>query len=64
MREKNYYNEPVKYVIVHCKCGKSMQFLRNHSMQCGHCGRIVYPTKECEFKEKMKIKLRRELNNE
>ena len=56
------FNEPVNYVKVQCKCGKVCCFLRNHSVECSRCGRTVYPTKESEFKEKMKIKLRKELS--
>lgn len=55
----NKYDNCVK---VYCKCGRSTHFFRNHSVECNYCGRMVYPTKECEFKEKMKMKLRKELS--
>lgn len=61
-REDTCFNKYDKCVRVHCKCGKVMYFYRNHSMECSICGRLVYPTKESEFKEKMKIKLRKELS--
>lgn len=57
------FNESVNYIKVTCKCGRVSCFLRNHSAECSWCGRTIYPSKECEFKEKMKIKLRKELSN-
>lgn len=59
----SYTNENVNYIRKTCVCGKSFTFLKNHSAICRCCGRTVYPTKECEFKEKMKMKLRKELEN-
>ena len=55
----NKYDGCVK---VYCKCGRSMHFYRNHSMECSYCGRIVYPSKQCEYREKMQMKLRKELS--
>ena len=46
---------------VRCKCSHVLCFLTNHSAICEHCGRVVYPSKESEFKEKMELKLRKEL---
>jgi hypothetical protein len=60
----SYTGQRVKYIRKVCKCGHSITFLTQHSTICRNCGRTVYPTKECEFKEKMKIKLRKELKNE
>lgn len=65
-KDSSYYDgftgERVNYVRKLCQCGKSFTFLSNHSVICRNCGRTVYPSKECEFKEKMKIKLRKELS--
>lgn len=58
-----YTGEKVNFIRKSCVCGKSFTFLSNHSTICRCCGRTVYPTKECEFKEKMKMKLRKELSN-
>lgn len=65
-KNKRKFVNPVNYVKVKCKCGRVLCFLRNHSMECNQCGRTVYPTKLAEYREKMKIKLRKELleNNE
>jgi hypothetical protein len=62
-KNKDRFINPVNYIKVKCECGRVLCFLRNHSMECKHCGRLVYPSKECEFKERMKIKLRKELSN-
>ena len=51
--------ENVKYVRKVCKCGRSIYFLNNKSMICRQCNRRVYPTKSCEFKEKMKKEMRK-----
>ena len=37
----------------YCKCGHSMNFYSNHSSRCTYCGRLVYPSKESEFREKI-----------
>ena len=58
------YNRFNGWEHVYCsKCGHSMYFMKNHSATCGVCGNIVYPTKKSEFKEKMKMMIRRK-NNE
>lgn len=57
-----YTGEKVNYIRKSCVCGKSFTFLSNHSIICRNCGRTLYPSKECEFKEKMKMKLRKELS--
>ena len=62
MDKNKLFKDAINYVKVQCKCGKVCCFLRNHSVECTRCGRTVYPTKESEFKEKMKIKLRKELS--
>lgn len=56
-----YTGEMVKYIRKLCKCKHSIYFVRNKPAICRVCGRTVYPTKESEFKEKMKMKLRKEL---
>ena len=56
-----YTKEMVKYVRKQCQCSHTIYFYKNEPIVCGICGRTVYPTKECEFKEKMKMKLRKEL---
>ena len=43
----------------YCKCGHSINFYSNHSSRCTYCGKIVYPSKICEFKEKMKREMRK-----
>lgn len=53
--------EKVKFIRKVCKCNHSIYFVSNKPAICRVCGRTVYPTKECEFKEKMKMKLRKEL---
>ena len=42
-------------IRAYCECGHSMNFLSNHSATCTYCGRTVYPSKETEFKDKMKL---------
>ena len=60
MRKKdNYYNKYENCEIVYCECGHSMHFYRNHSAICNWCGRMVYPSKKAEFKEKIGRKIRR-----
>lgn len=51
--------QKVKYVRKVCKCGHSITFLSNRPSICRHCGRTVYPTKECEFKDKLRKELRK-----
>ena len=43
----------------YCICGHSMNFYSNHSSICTYCGRRVYPTKDCEFKEKLKLQMKK-----
>lgn len=65
IKRVEYYSgftgEKVRYVRKSCVCGHSITFLSNRPAICRHCGRTVYPTNICEFKEKMKMKLRKEL---
>ena len=62
MKDKKY-DEKANGVHIYCVCGRSLQFYKNHSAICRTCGRVVYPSKESEFKEKLKMKLRKELMN-
>lgn len=48
-----YSHEKIRTVKVTCKCGHVLDFISNKSRYCNHCGRTVYPTKKCEFKEKL-----------
>ena len=44
---------------VYCVCGHTMNFLSNRSAICTYCGRTVYPSKECEFREKLEKERRK-----
>lgn len=48
-----YTKQRIKPVKVTCKCGHVLAFISNKPRFCNHCGKIVYPTKRCEFKEKL-----------
>jgi len=63
MKKDKRYEEKSNGLRIYCQCGKSLQFYTNHSAICRTCGRVVYPSKESEFKEKMEMKLRKELRN-
>lgn len=52
-----FTGEKVKYVRKLCVCGHSITFLSNRPTTCRVCGRTVYPTKICEFKNKLKKEL-------
>lgn len=54
-----FTGERVKYVRKSCVCGHSITFLSNKPTICRHCARTVYPTKECEFKEKLKKEIKK-----
>lgn len=56
VRDK-YSGEMVKSVRKVCKCQHVMYFITNKPAICRKCGRLVYPTKLCEFREKMKKEL-------
>lgn len=58
----SFTGEKVNLLRVSCKCGHAMNFLSNHSAICGYCGRRVYPTKKCEFKEKIEMEMRKKKN--
>lgn len=48
----------------YCKCGHSMNFYSDHSSRCTYCGRIVYPSKGSEFREKIEKERRKQnVNN-
>lgn len=48
-----YTGEKVKLLKKKCICGHSMTFLSQNPALCRHCGRMVYPTKFSEFKDKL-----------
>lgn len=52
LKDKDY-EKYEKYVHVYCKCGKSCFFKRDYPAICSCCGRLVYPSKESEFKNKL-----------
>ena len=54
-----YTGEMVDYKKKTCKCGHVITFLSQHPAECRHCGRLVYPTDLCKFREKMKIEMRK-----
>lgn len=54
-----YTGEGVNLVRKVCTCGHVLTFLTNRPKICNHCSRTVYPTKECEFKEKIKKEMRK-----
>lgn len=49
----------VEYHKTICKCGHVLNFLSNHSARCTHCGRNVYPSKRCEFKDMLRKELKK-----
>lgn len=51
--------ENVNLVRVKCKCGHVLTFLTEHPVVCRTCGKLVYPTKRCEFKNKLIKELRK-----
>lgn len=44
---------------VKCICGHSVTFNTNYQRTCSWCGRLVYPNKKMEFKEKLKKEMRK-----
>ena len=50
--------EEIKLERAVCECGHVLSFIRPHAQICKHCGRLVYPNKRIEFKDKMMRKLR------
>lgn len=54
-----YTKQMVKYVRKQCQCTHALYFYKNEPMICRICGRTVYPTKECEFKDKLKKEIKR-----
>lgn len=51
--------ENVNLRRVKCQCGHVLTFLSQHPVVCRVCGELVYPTKKCEFIEKMKKELKK-----
>lgn len=54
-----YTREKVNMYRVPCKCGHTLTFISNHSQICGFCGKKVYPSDICEFREKMNLEMRK-----
>lgn len=58
-----YTKEKIRtYRTVCGYCGHSVSFLRNQPLICSWCKHKVYPNKKSEFKEKLKIELRKKEN--
>lgn len=55
----SFTGEMVCLKRVSCKCGHVLNFVSNHSKICDYCGRKIYPSKECEFKEKIEMEMRK-----
>lgn len=49
--------EKVIYHPVKCKCGHTITFLSKHKTVCTKCGSYVFPTKEEEFKFRLREKI-------
>ena len=54
-----YTGEYVRYIRKKCRCGHSLYFLKNKPAICRYCGSTIYPTKICEFKEKLKKEIKK-----
>ncbi len=54
-----FTGEPIILLKNKCKCGHTINFIRNHYAICSHCGRKVYPNKKIEFQEKLIKELRK-----
>ena len=48
-----YTQEKVNVIRTKCKCNTTIYFLQPYPAVCRHCGRLVYPTKRTEFKDKL-----------
>lgn len=54
------YNRYDNYEHVYCRtCGHSCYFKTNHQAVCSYCGTMIYPSKKCEFKQKLERELRK-----
>ena len=57
------YDKYDAYEHVYCRvCHHSMHFRTNRQVACNYCGTLVYPSKRCEFKNKLKNELRKVKN--
>ena len=54
-----FSGERVRLLRIKCKCGHTVNFIRDHYTICSHCGRKVYPTKKSEFKDKLLKEIKR-----
>ena len=59
MSYKKLDNPTEKLLSVKCRCGHSITFTTNYQRTCNYCGRLVYPTKKLEFKERLKKEMRK-----
>ena len=57
--KSTYSGETIRLYKIKCECGHTISFLNNHYAICRHCGRKVYPTKRCEFKDKLLKEIRK-----
>lgn len=44
---------------IRCKCGVDICFYNDYSAICSYCGRKIYPSRKCEFREKMKKEIKK-----
>ena len=62
MKNKEYN---ANLVPVKCKCGHTINFLKNTKVICTWCGRVVYADEKTRFKEIIKKTIKKiELTNE
>ena len=54
-----YTGEQVVLVRTLCECGHSLSFISNKPRICRHCGTLVFPTKESEFKFRLNKEMRK-----
>ena len=57
------YDKYDNYEHVYCRvCKHSIFFKSNYEVICSYCGALVFPSKRCEFKNKLKNELRKVKN--
>ena len=49
-----YIADNVEFVKRTCECGHVITFLSRYPRTCTNCGRLVYPNKIDEFREKIR----------
>ena len=55
----DYIEDNVKFIRTKCECGHTITFLTTHPRICTYCGKLIYPRKQDEFKEKLKREMRK-----